>query len=143
MKKEYLPFIKDNSLAIVSTHDGFIPHGKPIYYHFDEDENAFYFMTINTTKTQVNLRDTLVASLTIFVENPPTVLTVDCDVEFMDYKSPHCTKVVDILAEIHATRECYPTPLATRKEASLSLVKLKALDYEFRSYLEDIERCRP
>lgn len=47
--------------------------------------------------------------------------------------------IIKKLAEVHSTREYYPSPIASMKDGELKLVKLKVLDYLFKSYVSEYD----
>ncbi len=139
MEENVVAFVQEHLIAVVSTHDGSKSNGVPIYYLFEKGDNAFYFLTKNTTQKHVNIEKNNKASLTIFTEDPPTVFTADCVAEVIDFKSVEHIEHVNKLVAIHSSQECYPTPISMLKDGDFSLIKLSVENCRIKFYKEDID----
>ena len=139
MKTRWASFIQEHYIAIVTTHDNAWPQGVPIFYIFEKDENAFYFVSKSGTKKHANIQINNKASLTIYTETPPTVFTANCIAELSDFGSDKRVTIKNKLVEIHSTLDYYPSPLATLKDGVLTLVKLSVKSCSLKPYKKDIE----
>jgi uncharacterized pyridoxamine 5'-phosphate oxidase family protein len=138
MKNDELIFIEKHSVGIVSTCENGEPHGVPIYYHFNKEQEAFYFITKNKTKKYSNLEKNNKAFFTIFNEDPQVVFTAKCEVELLDCMESDCKEVIGSLIDVHSKQEYYPTPVEMLEEGSLRLVRLNTKEHKFVSYQKGV-----
>jgi uncharacterized protein YhbP (UPF0306 family) len=127
-------FLDECAVGVLSTCDKQEIHTVPVYYCFIEAQKAFYFLTKDkSTKTSI-LEKNNKANFSIYSETYPRVFTSRCRAEILDIDCPEGGEVVKKLAEVHSTREYYPSPIYTMKQGSLKLVKLNLLDFTFKNY---------
>ncbi|MCP4078115.1 MAG: pyridoxamine 5'-phosphate oxidase family protein [Gammaproteobacteria bacterium] len=138
MNKDIKSFITERIIGIISTTNGQTLHGVPVYYHYVDYENAFYFLTKTVSKKYSNLEKNNKASFTIFNEDPPKIFTADCEAELLNINEDNCSDKFIKLVEIHSSQQGYPTPVSTMTEGLLALVKLNVNDFDYKSYIQDI-----
>ena len=133
MEKQSLDFIKEHSVAVLSTCSDGEPHGVPVYYLFVEEQNKFYFLTKDSTRKYNNLQKNSKAFLSIYDENPQAVFTADCDVHLID-RQGNFEEILSKLVDIHGEQAHQPTPASIQKEGSLRLVELTISKDRYVSY---------
>ena len=142
MQTQMKSFITDHHIGLVSTCRDESSHAVPVFYHYAESENAFYFLTKSESKKFYNLKQNKKASFVIFSENPPQVYTAECISELLDIDDATYSDKFIKLVELHATRDNYPTAISTMREGELVLVKLKVMDLNYKSYIQDINELK-
>ncbi|MBT3203059.1 MAG: pyridoxamine 5'-phosphate oxidase family protein [Gammaproteobacteria bacterium] len=142
MNKAIKSFINKHIIGIVSTSNDRSVHAVPIYYHYIDHENAFYFFTRTASKKYSNLEKNNKASFTIFNEDPPVVFTADCEAELLNIDEGNYSDIFIKLVEIHSSQLGYPTPISTMAEGLLTLVKLNIIDFNYKSYIQDINSLK-
>ncbi len=142
MNKDNKSFITERIVGIISTTNGQSMHGVPVYYHYVDYENAFYFLTKTVSIKYSNLGINNKASFTIFNEDPPEIFTADCEAELLSINDDNCSEKFIKLVEIHSSQIGYPTPVSTMTEGLLAIVKLNVIDFNYRSYIQDINLLR-
>lgn len=129
-------FLEESVVGVLSTCNNGEIHSVPVYFYHDDTDNAFYFIT-KSKSTKVNhLKKNKQASFSIYSEALPRVFNAKCAVEIFDVQtnSLENIEIIRKLAEVHSTREYYPSPISTIKDGELKLVKLIVLDYQYKSY---------
>ncbi len=139
MKKQTVSFIQEGIIATISTCDGLIAHGAPIFYIFIEEENAFYFLTNTQTEKHANIEKNNNAAISIYTETPPIVFNANCVAEICDFKSGEYSEHVSRLVAMHSSQAFYPTPVSTFKDGEISLIKLNVECSDLKQYKKDID----
>ena len=137
MEKNIITFIKEHSLATLSTCADNKPHGVPIYYYYSTEENTFYFVTKSETRKIANLKANPIAFLSVTRTNPPAVFTADCEAKIYTQDINTDKKRLDIakkLIKIHTEQEYYPTPLHSLKDGDLTFVSLQIKTHSYNDY---------
>jgi uncharacterized protein YhbP (UPF0306 family) len=131
-------FLNECSVGVLSTCDKNEIHSVPVYYFYHEEQNSFYFITKSKTSKTSNLEKNNRANFSIYSERLPRVYTARCSADILDIDASNYSDIIKKLAEVHSTREYYPSPLSSMKKGDLILVKLKVIDFKFNVYAEPL-----
>jgi nitroimidazol reductase NimA-like FMN-containing flavoprotein (pyridoxamine 5'-phosphate oxidase superfamily) len=135
MDYHVISFLQECVVGVLSTYSHGEIHSVPVYYYHDETENAFYFITKSKSSKVTNIQKSKKASFSIYSEALPRVFNAKCSAEIFDVKNDsESMEIIRKLAEVHSTREYYPSPISSIKDGDLKLVKLTVLDYQYKSY---------
>lgn len=137
-------FLKESVVGVLSTSNNDEIHSVPVYYFHEATENAIYFITKSKSTKVTNIKKSKKASFSIYSETLPRVFNARCSAEVFDINnnSLKSIEIVRKLAELHSTREYYPSPISTIKDGDLRLVKLSVLDFHYKSYIADEEQIQ-
>lgn len=137
-------FLKDSVVGVLSTLNNDEIYSVPVYYLHDKTENALYFITKSKSTKVKNIQKNKKVTFSVYSETLPRVFSAKCSAEILDVNdnSLDTIEIIRKLAEVHSTREYYPSPISTIKDGELKLVKLTFVDYYYKSYISGEEQVQ-
>lgn len=135
-------FLGECVVGVLSTCHNDEIHSVPVYYFYRPSEKAFYFISKSKSQKIDLLKKNKSAAFVVYSETLPQTFTAQCRAEIVSLakNDEQSNEIIKKLAEVHSTREYYPSPLSSMKEGELILVRLEVLDYQYKSYVAGFER---
>jgi nitroimidazol reductase NimA-like FMN-containing flavoprotein (pyridoxamine 5'-phosphate oxidase superfamily) len=139
-----LSLLNECVVGVLSTCDEEIIHSVPVYYHYNQAENAFYFISRSKSVKVDNLKKNQKASFSVYSERLPRTYSAQCSAQIFDVENTGFAgnQIIKKLAEVHSTQEYYPSPISAMKEGELKLIKLEVIDYQYKSYVANTEQAQ-